>query len=129
MNEPNTTLHQSLLIRIAGAMTLVVLVVLAGMGGAVLIAETARGNANAINIAGSLRMQIYRLNSLVLASHTPAAPRTDQPAFDQAMTAFETTLYSPALSHPDIAAAQSKSASLRQALVADWEHSLKPLLH
>jgi len=129
MSESNTSLRHSLLIRIAGAMTLVVLVVLAGMGGAVLIAETARGNANAINIAGSLRMQVYRLNTLVLASRLPAAPSTDQLAINQAMASFELTLYSPTLSHPDIVAAQSKSATLRKTLVSNWEHSLKPLLN
>lgn len=129
MSESNTALPHSLLIRIAGAMTLVVLVVLAGMGGAVLIAETARGNAKAINVAGSLRMQISRINALVIASHTPAAPSLDKRALEQAMATFEQTLFSPTLNHPDIVAAQRKSAMLHQAVVSDWENTLKPLLH
>ena len=61
MNEPNTSLRHSLLIRIAGAMTLVMLVVLAGMGGAAFLAETTRGYAAAITQAGSTCVRIDRL--------------------------------------------------------------------
>ena len=128
MSEPNTSLRHSLLIRIAGAMTLVTLVVLAGMGGAVIIAETARGNASAINNAGALRMQSYRISALAFAAQSPAAREADRIELDQAIAAFEHSLNSPALTNPEGAVANSKRALLRQKIVLDWKQHIKPWL-
>jgi two-component system nitrate/nitrite sensor histidine kinase NarX len=128
MSEPNTALRHSLLIRIAGAMTIVMLVVLAGMGGAVIIAETARGNAAAINVAGSLRMQSYRIAMLASAARASTAPAADRLELEQAIAAFELALNSPELTNPDIAGPNSKSAALRQNIVLDWNRRIKPWL-
>lgn len=126
MAELNTSLRHSLLIRTAGAMTLITLVVLAGMGGAMLIAETARGNASTINVAGSLRMQSYRLSAMAFSAQS----RNDQPAdwgeINQALDTFEQTLHRAELTNPDIAGAQSKSAALRQKIVQQWNAQIKP---
>lgn len=126
MSEPNASLRHSLLIRIAGAMTIVTLVVLAGMGGAVIIAETARGNAAAINVAGSLRMQSYRISALAFAAQAPGVQEADRQALAQAIAAFEQALNSPELTNPDIAGANTKSAVLRQRIVLDWNQRIKP---
>jgi len=126
MSELNTALRHSLLIRIAGAMTIVTLVVLAGMGGAVIIAETARGNAAAINVAGSLRMQSYRINALAFAAQAPGAQDADRQALAQAIAAFDQALNSPELTNPDIAGVNTKSAVLRQKIVLDWNQQIKP---
>lgn len=128
MSEPSTSLRHSLLIRIAGAMTIVTLVVLAGMGGAAIMAETARGNAGALNIAGSLRMQSYRMSTLAFAVQTPSAQDADRLALAHAVTAFEQSLYSPALSNPNIVGAHSKSAVLKQKIILSWNQRMKPLL-
>ncbi len=128
MSEPNTSLRHSLLIRIAGAMTIVTLVVLAGMGSAVIISETARGNAAAINVAGSLRMQSYRIAALASAARAPTAREADRLELEQAIAAFEQALNSPELTNPDIAGANSKSAALRQKIVVDWNQRIKPWL-
>jgi len=124
MSELNPSLRHSLLIRIAGAMTLITLVVLGGMGGAVIIAETARGNASAINVAGSLRMQAYRLSVLAYAAKQDA----DWHAVNQAIAGFEQALNSPDLTNPDIVSTNSKSAALRQKIVLDWNRHIKPTL-
>lgn len=121
MAELNTSLRHSLLIRTAGAMTLIALVVLAGMGGAMLIAETARGNAAAINVAGSLRMQSYRLSAMAFAAQS-----SDLSGIKQALDTFEQTLHRPELTNPDIAGPQSKSAALRQKIVLQWNLQIKP---
>ena len=128
MNEPNTSLRHSLLIRIAGAMTIVALVVLAGMGSAVIIAETTRGNAAAINLAGSLRMQSYRLSTLALAAQTQPANVSYRREIDSAIAAFEQSLNSPELTNPAIAGAGSDSAAARQAVVLHWKQRIKPML-
>ena len=126
MSESDASLHHSLLIRIAGAMTLVTLVVLAGMGGAMIIAETARGNAAAINTAGTLRMQSYRISALALAVRLPAARVADRHELAQAIASFEQTLYSPALATPEIAGAASQSAAFRKKIILDWDQRIKP---
>lgn len=128
MSESNTSLRHSLLIRIVGAMTIVTLVVLAGMGSAVIIAETARGNAAAINVAGSLRMQSYRIAALASAAHAPTAREANRLELNQAIAAFEQTLNSPELTNPDIADTNSKSAALRQKIALDWSRHIKPWL-
>ena len=127
MDEDNSSLRHSLLIRIAGAMTLLTLVILAGMGGAVLLLETMRGNAAAINIAGSLRMQSYQISSLVFAAHTPAQARDPQ-ALVQAIVSFEQTLLGSALRNLEIAGARSSSHALWQKVVVEWNQELKPML-
>ncbi len=127
MNELNSALRHSLLIRIAGAMTIVTLVVLAGMGGAVIIAETTRGNAAAINLAGSLRMQSYRLSTLALAAPAPAANAGYRREIERAIADFEQSLNSPELTNPAIAGAGSQSAAARQAVALHWKQHIKPM--
>ena len=59
---------QSLLLRIGGAMGIIVVLAMVSMLGSVFIAETSKGYAAAINQAGTLRMQSYRISpSLVQA--------------------------------------------------------------
>lgn len=127
MNASNTALRHSLLIRIAGAMTIVTLVVLAGMGGAAFIAETTLGYAAAINRAGSLRMQSYRLSTLALARAQAQNDRYRR-EIDGALAAFEQSLNSAELSNPAIIAAGSRSAAGRQAVALKWNREIKPLL-
>ncbi|MBT9612680.1 MAG: type IV pili methyl-accepting chemotaxis transducer N-terminal domain-containing protein [Burkholderiales bacterium] len=128
MNASNTSLRHSLLIRIAGAMTIVTLVVLAGMGGAAFIAETTLGYAAAINHAGSLRMQSYRLSTLAYAAQTQPENERYRREIDSAIAAFEQSLNSTVLTNPAIIAADSKSAASRQAVVLRWNQQLKPML-
>ena len=59
---------QSLLLRIGAAMALIVVLAMVSMLGSMFIAETSKGYAAAINQAGTLRMQSYRIStSLVQA--------------------------------------------------------------
>lgn len=125
MSESQSGLRHSLLIRIVGAMTIVGLVVLAGMGSAVIIAETARGNAGAINLAGSLRMQSYRLSGLVIAARNQADNEIYRRAVATAIDTFERSLHSPVLSDPT---AGGDSAAARQAVVQRWSRSFRPML-
>ena len=128
MNEPNTSLRHSLLIRIAGAMTLVMLVVLAGMGGAAFLAETTHGYAAAINHAGSLRMQSYRLSTLAFAARTQPTNNSYRRELDSAIDTFDQSLNSTVLNNSAIIAADSKSAATRQKVVLKWNQQIKPLL-
>lgn len=128
MNASNTNLRHSLLIRVAGAMTIVTLVVLTGMGGAAFIAETTLGYAAAINHAGALRMQSYRLSTLAFAARTQAANDRYRREIDSAIAAFEQSLNSTVLTNPANIDAASKSAAARQAVVLKWNQQVKPML-
>ena len=128
MNATNTSLRHSLLIRTAGALTIVMLVVLAGMGGAAFLAETTRGYAAAINHAGSLRMQSYRLSTLAFAARTQPTNNSYRREIDSAIDTFEQSLNSTVLNNSAIIAADSKSAATRQKVVLKWNQQIKPLL-
>lgn len=58
------TLHNSLLLRLGGMIAAITLLALAGMSVSWMVAKTIQGNGEAINIAGSLRMQSWRMASL-----------------------------------------------------------------
>lgn len=58
------TLHNSLLVRLGGLVAAITLLALAGMSASWMVAKTIQGNGEAINIAGSLRMQSWRMASL-----------------------------------------------------------------
>ncbi len=67
--------------------------VLAGLGGTLGLAVLNRSSAPAINISGTLRMQIYRLDAAMLHSRTPIRRQTVQAL----LTKMENTLYSPVI--------------------------------
>ena len=56
-------LNQSLFLRLAVSMVLIISLAFSGMLSTVIVAESSEGQAAAINLAGSLRMQAYRLSS------------------------------------------------------------------
>ncbi len=69
--------------------------VLTGLGGTLGLAVLNRSSAPAINISGTLRMQIYRLDAAMLHSRTPIRRR----AVQALLTKMENTLYSPVIRH------------------------------
>lgn len=128
MADMNVSLRHSLLIRIATTMIFVTLVVLVGMGSAVIVAETTRGNAGAINTAGSLRMQSHRLSALVLASRAQAGSGEYRQQITDAIQTFEQTLQSKAMSDSVIASPDGRSAAAWRTVVIRWEQQVKPML-
>lgn len=128
MADLNVSLRHSLLIRIAATMIFVTLVVLVGMGSAVIVAETTRGNAGAINTAGSLRMQSHRLSALVLAAREQAGNGEYLQQITDAILTFDQTLHSKALAGSVIASPDGKSAAAWRTVVIRWEQQVKPML-
>ena len=57
-------LQNSLLLRIGGMIVAITMLALVSMSTSWMIAETTQGNGQAINLAGSLRMQSWRMASL-----------------------------------------------------------------
>jgi two-component system nitrate/nitrite sensor histidine kinase NarX len=116
--------ERSLIARIGVAMAIIATVVVAGMGTSVIIAETIRGSAEAINIAGSLRMQSYRIaGQVLLAQSEPGPQHRDQLLQDIEM--FERSLASPALSLASLGKS-AKVAAARQKVEMGWTRQIRP---
>jgi len=84
-------LQHSLLLKLGGALALIASFAILGMTSSGFIAESVQGSGAAINLAGSLRMQAYRMTSLALTVRQPES--ADAAAqLRTAIAAFETTL-------------------------------------
>ena len=64
MNIKRGFLQHSLLLKLGGALTLIACFAIIGMASSGIIAESVQGSGEAINLAGSLRMQAYKMTSL-----------------------------------------------------------------
>src|SRR3569623_1062647 len=67
-NEIRGFLQHSLLLKQGGALALIACFAILGMASSGIIAESVQGSGEAINLAGSLRMQTDRMSSLALSA-------------------------------------------------------------
>ena len=118
---------RSLLLRLGAAMATVTILAFVGMVSSVFIADTTRGEAGAVNQAGTLRMQSYRIASALV--HEKGHDRAALLQQDmQLIDGFERRLNSPRLvavlpreQNHVLTAAYTKVSS-------EWHDSIKPLL-
>lgn len=118
----------SLLLRLGLALSAIMGLAFLGMLSSVFIAEMGKGDAAAVNQAGSLRMQSYRIATELMyyQSHDPANYRQ---VVRQSAAAFEERLASARLTN---ALPSSRSEPLRQAyddIARRWHKHIKPLLN
>jgi two-component system nitrate/nitrite sensor histidine kinase NarX len=66
-------LQHSLLLKLGGALALIASFAILGMASSGIIAESVQGSGEAINLAGSLRMQTYRMSSIALSARLSAS--------------------------------------------------------
>ena len=91
MTEKRGFLQDSLLLKLGGALALIACFAIIGMASSGIIAQSVQGSGEAINLAGSLRMQAYKMTSLALSA--PQSESGNVPTqLRTAMDAFETTL-------------------------------------
>ena len=91
MNAKRGFLQDSLLLKLGGALALIACFAIIGMASSGIIAESVQGSGAAINLAGSLRMQAYKMTSLALSA--PQSESGNVPTqLRTAMADFETTL-------------------------------------
>ncbi len=88
---PWNKLQNSLLLRLGGMIAAITLLAVVGMSTSWMVAETTQGNGEAINVAGSLRMQSWRMASFYqrLMQHVTPAQRDN---LQQAIQRFEADL-------------------------------------
>ncbi len=84
-------LRNSLLIRLGGMFAAITLLAVVSMSTSWMVAETTQGSGEAINVAGSLRMQSWRMASLYQRG------AAEQESLRQAMARFESDLHAPSI--------------------------------
>ncbi|NDP47699.1 MAG: HAMP domain-containing protein [Sulfuriferula multivorans] len=68
MNAKRGFLQHSLLLKLGGALALIACLAILGMASSGIIAESVQGSGEVINLAGSLRMQAYKMTNLAQLS-------------------------------------------------------------
>lgn len=120
-------LKDSLLLRMGLILAGIVLLALVSMLSSVIIAEAARGDAAAINLAGSLRMQSYRIATRLLsAAGDPTAGLA--PQVDAEIREFERRLGNPLLTAVIPAAGHDPRRLSYERIRQIWQDRLKPFL-
>ena len=119
------TLQNSLLLRMGGAIAAIALLAVLGMSVSGLVAESTQGSGEAINRAGSLRMQSWRMASLYLAAPLPMG--SDGAAhMANALRGFESTLNDPTIHAMLPRAGDAQLATTWQHILNEWRQVIRP---
>lgn len=119
--------EKSLLWRLGAAMASITLLAVIGMASSIIIAGITQGSAETINIAGSLRMQSYRIASLTLTAQRQNTVENWNDVA-RAIGLFERTLHNPNLRGISAVKSSGSSATGYQAIALNWQTQLKPKL-
>jgi two-component system nitrate/nitrite sensor histidine kinase NarX len=119
--------EKSLLIRLGLAMATITTLAFLGMLSSVFIAETSEGQAAAINQAGTLRMQSYRIAS-ALAHYTVDQEPIRLQRAAQLIAEFDQRLHSHRLTGVLSKAADQKLLAAFQRVEQQWQQQIFPML-
>jgi two-component system nitrate/nitrite sensor histidine kinase NarX len=114
----------STVFKIAGLMFLVSFLAIASMFSSVFISDGAQSDAASINMAGSLRMQSYRL-----ASYAQLANKSlmQQQEFENLVNDFERDLTTGILINKQTLMATEESRRLLSSITSQWRDSIRPM--
>jgi two-component system nitrate/nitrite sensor histidine kinase NarX len=113
--------NEKLLLRLGLAMATITALAFVGMLSSVYLAETTHGDAGAINQAGTLRMQSYRIAAALVDFDRVRAAR-----LEALIDEFEERLNSPRLAVVLTRNPDSDAALAHQELITTWERSIRP---
>lgn len=119
--------ERSLLLRLGVAMAAITLLGIIGMASSIIIAGMTQGNAVTIDIAGSLRMQSYRMASLIMAAQKQGTAESWNKV-DKAIELFEHTLQSPDLRLITASRSGESKDNDYRAIAQEWKTHLRPQL-
>lgn len=119
--------ERSLLLRLGIAMAAITLLGVIGMASSIIIAGMTQGSAVTIDVAGSLRMQSYRMASLIMAAQKQATPESWNKV-DKAISEFEHTLQGPDLSMITASRSGESKDNDYRVVAQEWQTHLKPQL-
>lgn len=117
--------ERSVVARTGMTLGAVILSALVGMGASVVITDTAQGDAAALNVAGSLRMQSFRIATRISASEERAAQMR---SVEEEARDFEQRLYSRELTGPIPRDPDHPLKRSYDGVVEQWEERLSQLL-
>lgn len=117
--------EKSLLLRVGLAMASIIALGFIGMVSSVFIAETSEGQAAAINQAGTLRMQSYRIAS-EMANHE--VRQNGLEVTHDLVNGFSTRLYSPRLTGVLAKTSDQRVHSAYYQVKLQWRTEINPLL-
>jgi two-component system nitrate/nitrite sensor histidine kinase NarX len=120
--------EKSLLIRLGLAMATITTLAFLGMLSSVFIAETSEGQAAAINQAGTLRMQSYRIAS-ALAHHTEGLQPVRLQRAARLIEEFEQRLNSHRLTGMLARSSEQQLLGSYNRVRMQWEQQIQPLLN
>ncbi|MEJ1298889.1 MAG: type IV pili methyl-accepting chemotaxis transducer N-terminal domain-containing protein [Candidatus Sedimenticola sp. (ex Thyasira tokunagai)] len=100
---------------------------IAGMASAVYITRITHGEAGAVNMAGSLRMQSYRLTATLEAAHPPWIDRLDEVSV--LTEEFEQRLNSPKLADVVLSTDRASLQTAYRQIKIDWKQTMLPLIN
>ncbi|MEW5786948.1 MAG: histidine kinase [Pseudomonadota bacterium] len=118
-------LQNSLLLRMGGAIAAIALLAVLGMSVSGLVAESTQGSGEAINRAGSLRMQGWHMAALYLAAPLPEVTDGRQP-MAQAIGRFESTLASEAIQAMLPRAGNTRLETTYRLVEQEWRQRIRP---
>lgn len=118
---------KSLLLRMGLAMATITALAFMGMLSSVIIAETTQGAAAAINQAGSLRMQSYRIASSLARRHDIDSLQATRITHDL-MNEFEQRITSPRLTSMIPRNLNKESRQVYDHIYGRWKRSIRPVL-
>jgi len=119
--------QRSLLLRLGLAMAAITLLGIIGMASSIMIAGKTQGNAGTIDVAGSLRMQSYRMASLILAAQRQPGWQSWNNV-DTAIGQFEHTLHGSDLNIITVSPSDETPDNEYRAIIKEWQSRLKPQL-
>jgi two-component system nitrate/nitrite sensor histidine kinase NarX len=119
------SLNRSLLARMGGAIAGIALLALIGMSVSALVAESTQGSGEAINRAGSLRMQAWQMAALSMATPAMANARHAR-RMEQALSDFEATLQHAAIRAMLPGAEDAPLMRAYQQVTAAWHERVRP---
>lgn len=109
----------SLVFRTGLTLAAIVVLALISIVTSVVVADRMQGDAEAINTAGSLRWQSYRIGVLI---HAPRA------VLDESILNFETRMASPVLARAIAGSSSDSLVAAWQTVTGRWSRNMKPLL-
>ena len=116
---------RSLLMRMGLALTLIAALALFGIVSSVIIAQTLRGEASAINRAGALRMQTYALSTDLLQP-TLESPAARQARIERALDHFEEKFRSEVLTRVIPTGSGDAARRAYEQIGENWAATIRP---
>jgi two-component system, NarL family, nitrate/nitrite sensor histidine kinase NarX len=122
-----TLFERSLLLRLGVAMGTITLLGVIGMTSSIIIAGITQGSAETIDQTGTLRMQSYRITSLIMLAQQQSTDDNWQKV-QSGIDLFERTLYGTNLLGISTSKSNEGLALSYRSIASDWQTQLKPAL-